>query len=154
MDSKVFPPSPTNLWLAYLAKGGSMKELRGIDQAQLDVMYAIAYGRYNSALYNDSLLIFKHLCLLDHINAKYFLGLGVTQVALHQYAQAAATLNHAEKLNNKDPRASLAMAGCFVEMRKLPLAKQALKTAIKRAKQSKKWEQELIKAKQLMVYVN
>lgn len=152
MDAKASHPSSTDLWLAFLAKGGSMKELRGIDQKQLEAMYRIAYGRYDSGLYNDSLLIFRHLCLLDHSEYRFFLGLGVTQVALKQYAQAAATLSHAEKLDPSDPRASLSMAGCFIEMKKLPLARQALKVTMLRAKKSDQWQQELAKAKQLMRY--
>ena len=154
MDAKALHPTSADLWLAYLAKGGSMKELRGIDQQQLDAMYKVAFGRYDSGLYNDALLIFRNLCLLDHSEYQYFLGLGVTQVALNQYAQAAATLSHAGKLDKADPRASLAMAGCFVEMKKLPLARQCLKTAIQRAGKSEQWKQELAKAQQLMKYAS
>ena len=152
MDSKA--QSPASLWLAYLAKGGSMRELRGLDESQLEAMYKVAYSRFNSALYDDALLIFRHLCLLDHNNYRYFLGLGATQAEMQFYAQAAATLAHAEKLDKADPRASLAMGGCFIEMKKMPLAKQALTSAIKRAEKSKQWSQELKKARHLMMYAS
>ncbi len=152
MESKTAHPSSEDLWLACLAKGGSMKELRGMGQRQLDAMYRIAYGRYDSGQYKDALLIFRHLCLLEHSEYRYFLGLGVTQVALEQFAQAAATLSYAESLSDKDPRASLAMAGCFVEMRNLSLAQLALVTAIKRARQSSRWKPEQTKAEQLLKF--
>lgn len=146
--------SPGSLWLAFLAQGGSMRELRGLDESQLEAMYKVAYSRFNSALYEDALLIFRHLCLLDHNNYRYFLGLGATQAQMQLYAQAAATLLHAEKLDTQDPRASLAMGGCFIEMKRMPLAKQALSHAIKRAEKSKQWRQELQQARHLMMYAS
>ena len=152
MDPKA--QSPASLWLAYLAKGGSMRELRGLDESQLEAMYKVAYSRFNSALYEDALLIFRHLCLLDHSNYSYFLGLGAAQAEMKLYAQAAATLAHAEKLDKADPRASLVMGGCFIEMKRMPLAKQALTNAIKRAEKSKQWSQELKKARHLMMYAS
>ena len=154
MEAKASLPSSTDLWVNYLAKGGSMKALRGIDQKQLEMMYKVAYGRYDSALYNDSLLIFKHLCRFDHREYRFFLGLGVTQVALQQYAQAAATFSYAEKLDHLDPRASLRMAGCFIELKKLNLARQALVVTIDRASRANQWKQELVKAEKLLEYTN
>lgn len=147
-------PSPSNLWLAYLAKGGSMKELRGLDNTQLEAMYKVAYGRYSSGLYDDSLMVFRHLCLLDHRNYQYFLGLGVTQSKLQQYTQAVATLSYAGRLDKADPRADVAMAGCFIELKKGNLAKQVLATAIAKAEKSEHWKQELKKARQLMAFVS
>lgn len=152
MDAKA--QSPASLWLAYLAKGGSLRELRGLDSSQLETMYKVAFSRFNSALYEDALLIFRHLCLLDHNNYRYFLGLGATQAEMQHYAQAAATLAHAIKLERDDPRASIAMGGCFIELRQMALAKQALSEAIKRAEKTKKWSQELKKARQLMMYAS
>lgn len=152
MDSKA--QTSASLWLAYLAKGGSMRELRGLSESQLEAMYKVAYSRFNSALYEDALMIFRHLCLLDHNNYSYFLGLGATLAEMHCYAQAAATLTHAEKLNKRDPRASLVMGGCFVEMKKMALARQALTNAIQRAEKSKEWSQELKKARHLMMYAS
>ena len=133
MDPKA--QSPASLWLAYLAKGGSMRELRGLDEFQLEAIYKVAYSRFNSALYEDALLIFRHLCLLDHKTIyRYFSWTWcLPRRKMQLYAQAAATLAHAEKLDKNDPRASLAMGGCFIEMKKMPLAKQALTNAIKKS---------------------
>ena len=147
-------PSLSGLWLAYLAKGGSMRELRGLDEKQLEAMYKVAYGRHSSGLYDDALLIFRHLCLLDHRNYSYFLGLGITQSKMGQYAQAAATLSYAQRLDKKDPRAPLAMGGCFIELKKGDLAKQALTSAISRAEKSECWKLELKKAHKLMAFVS
>ena len=147
-------PSSPGLWLAYLAKGGSIGRLQGLDQSQLEAMYKVGHGRFASGHYEEALPIFRQLCLLDHHSYQYFLALGATQSELHRYAQAAATLNHAQQLDRDDPRASLAMGGCFIELKQFSLARQALTTAITRAERSKSWARELKKARQLMIYIN
>ncbi|MFK0572373.1 hypothetical protein [Endozoicomonas sp.] len=153
MDKQTTSPSPAPPWLAYLAQGGTMKELRNIDQSQLDAIYQVAYGRFNSGLFNESLILFRHLCLLDHTHYGYFLGLGMVQFELQQFAQAAATLSHAEKLDAEDPRASVMMAKCFIELKKRPLVANALSEAISRAGRSERWHKELEQARRLMNYV-
>ncbi|WP_257294825.1 hypothetical protein [Endozoicomonas sp. YOMI1] len=153
MDNKADQPSSAPLWLAYLAKGGTMKELRNMDQSQLDAMYRVAFAQFNSGHYNDALKIFRHLCLLDHTSYSYFLGLGLSQYELSLFAQGAATLAHGEKLDQKDPRASLMMAKCFIEIERWSLAQKALSEAVMRASQSARWKDELQQAKKLTSFV-
>ncbi len=153
MDNKADQPSSASLWLAFLAKGGTMKEVRKMDQSQLDAMYKVAYTRFNSGRFRDALKVFRYLCLLDHTSYSYFLGLGLSQYELSQFAQAAATLAHAEKLDDKDPRASLMMAKSFIEIERWPLAQKALAEAVLRASQSGRWNDELQQAKKLISFV-
>ncbi|KEI72426.1 CDC27 family protein [Endozoicomonas elysicola] len=153
MDNKADQPSSASLWLAFLAKGGTMKEIRKMDQSQLDAMYKVAYARFNSGQFRDALKVFRYLCLLDHTCYSYFLGLGLSQYELSQFAQAAATLAHAEKLDEKDPRASLMMAKSFIEIERWPLAQKALAEAVLRASQSARWKDELQQAKKLISFV-
>ncbi|WP_419835570.1 SycD/LcrH family type III secretion system chaperone [Endozoicomonas atrinae] len=153
MDNKADQPSPASLWLAYLAKGGTMKELRNMDQSQLDAMYKVAFAQFNSGHFTEALKVFRHLCLLDHTRYSYFLGLGLSQYELSLFAQAAATLAHAEKLDQKDPRASLMMAKCFVEIKRWSLAQKALSETVTRASQSDRWKDELQQAEKLISFV-
>ncbi len=133
MDNKADQPSPAPLWLAYLAKGGTMKELRNMDQSQLDAVYRVAFARFNSGKFNDSLKIFRYLCLLDHTSYPYFLGLGLSQYELSQFAQALATLEYADKLDHHDPGASLVKAKCFMEMQCWFEAESMLKKVLARS---------------------
>ena len=154
MDNKADQPTSAPLWLAYLAKGGTMKEIRKMDQSQLDGMYKVAYARFNSGQFSDALKVFRHLCLLDHTCYSYFLGLGLSQYELTQFAQSSATLAHAEKLDAKDPRASLMMAKSFVEIERWELAQKASSEAVLRASQSARWKDELQQAKKLIRYMD
>ena len=153
MDNKADQPSSASLWLAYLANGGTMKELRNMDQSQLDAVYWVAFAQFNSGHYTDALKIFRHLCLLDHTSYSYFLGLGLSQYELSLFAQAAATLAHGAKLDQQDPRASLMMAKSFVEIEQWALAQAALSEAVIRARQSARWKDELLQAKKLTSFV-
>ncbi|USE34496.1 hypothetical protein [Endozoicomonas sp. SCSIO W0465] len=153
MDNKANQPSTASLWLAYLAKGGTMKELRNMDQNQLDAMYKVAFAQFNSGHFTDALKVFRHLCLLDHTRYCYFLGLGLSQYELSLFAQAAATLAHAEKLDQNDPRASLMMAKSFIGIKRWSLAQKAISETVVRASHSARWKDELQQAKKLTCFV-
>lgn len=98
--------------------------------------------------------MFRYLCLLDHTSYSYFLGLGLSQYGLSWFAEAAATFSHAEKLNDKDPRASLMMAKSFVEIERWQLARKALSEVVRRANQSAEWANELKQVKTLISFVD
>ena len=153
MDNKADQSSPLSNWLAYLAEGGTVKEIRKMDQSQLDAIYTVAYTRFNSGQYEDAVKFFRHLCLLDHARYSYFLGLGLSQYGLSWFAQAAATFFHAQKLNDEDPRASLMMAKSFVEIERWSLAQQALSETVLRASRSVRWKDELQQAQKLISVV-
>lgn len=153
MDKQAWKPPSSAQWVDFLARGGKLSELRQLDPNQLDAMYTVAHGRYSSGHYDEALKVFRYLCLLDHTSYRYFLGLGLTQARLSQFSQAAATLSHAEKLDSRDPRASLVMGECFLELKQKVLAAQALSVTIRRAKAAGRWQKELAKARQLANYV-
>ena len=140
-------------WLAYLAQGGTLKTLRNIDEPQLDTVYSVAYSRFNSGHYEDALMMFRHLCLLDHTQYAYFLGLGLAQFELSQFNRAAATLTHAAKLDRSNPEALLIAGKCFVELKRWPLADSALAEALTRATGSDRWQSEQQEIQQLLTQI-
>ncbi|MGB0361257.1 MAG: tetratricopeptide repeat protein, partial [Endozoicomonas sp.] len=117
-------------------------KLRNISQSQLDEAYKVAFTQFNSGQYKDAVTIFRHLCLMDHTCHRYFLGLGMSLFQLSRFDLAIAALSYAEKLDLKDPRASLIMGKCFKEMNQKPLALKALAESIFRAKQGARWKNE------------
>ena len=133
MDNKADQPSSAPLWLAYLAKGGTMKELCNMGQSQLDAMYRVAFARFNSGKFNDSSKIFRNLCLLDHTCYPYFLGLGLSQYELSRFAQSLAVLKYAEGLAHQDSGALLGMARCYMEMQCWFEAEGVLKKVLARS---------------------
>ena len=153
MENSTGQTASTAQWLNYLAKGGTVKALRNIDQAQLNTVYSVAYSRFNAGQYEDALMMFRHLCLLDHSQYAYFLGLGLAQFALSQFNLAAATLAHAAKLDSSQPEASLIMGKCFIELERWSLAESALSEALTRAASSDRWQGEEQDSQQLLTQV-
>ena len=148
-DNQSVPPL-----LDYMARGGTIKDLRNMDQSQLDTIYQVAFARFNSGQFREALQMFRHLCLLDHTCYAYFLGLGMAQYQLGDYAQAGATLAHGEKLDDSDPRASLMLAHCFAELELWSLARQTLSEVVLRASISGRWQDEAQQAEKLLLKVN
>lgn len=146
-DDQPVPPL-----LDYMARGGTIKDLRNIDQSQLDAMYQVAFARCNSGQFTEALPVFRHLCLLDHTSYAYFLGLGISLYELGDYALAAAALAHGEKLDERDPRASLMQARCFVELEQWHLAHQALSEVMLRGNTD--WQDECDQAQRLLLKVD
>ena len=159
MDASSFNDEPADqssshdLWHMYLAKGGTVKEIRGVDQGQMEAMYSLGYSRFDTGLYRDALKVFRYLALLDHWNPRYFLAIGLSLYKLGVYAEAIPSLSYAERLDKQDPRPSLCMTECFISLKNRRLAKKSLKEAVKRLKHSQGWELERKQARQLKHYL-
>ncbi|MDD7806016.1 MAG: hypothetical protein PUP46_10775 [Endozoicomonas sp. (ex Botrylloides leachii)] len=104
------------LKLAYLANSGTIKEVRGLSQQQLNIIYRVGYSHYSSARYQEALIIFRYLSLLDHRCHAYLLALGSTLKAMRQYSPALPVLDLAEQANKQDPRAAVCKAACLIEL--------------------------------------
>ncbi|WP_062265776.1 SycD/LcrH family type III secretion system chaperone [Endozoicomonas arenosclerae] len=142
-----------DLWLAYLNKGGTIRELRGLDQDQMEAIYQLGFSHYSIGHYSDALKVFRYLALLDHHNPRYYLGIALALHHLNHDAAAIPALNYAEKLNKNDPRPAICMTECFIRLKNRKLAVKALGNAAKILKSSKGWEEEKKQARQLKHYL-
>ena len=142
-----------DLWQMYLARGGTIKDLRKLDPDQMEAMYTLGYNRFDVGLFQNALKVFRYLALLDHCNPRYFLGIGLCLYKLGHYAEAIPSLSYAERLDKKDPRPSLCMTECFISLKNRRLAKKSLVEAVKRLKSSGGWKYERKQACQLKHYL-
>ena len=79
-------------------------------------MYSLAFGYYRTGKYDDALKLFKFLVLFDHLNAKFWLGLGAVQQVLKDFQGAVASYGYCSFLKLDDPRPQLHAAECFLAM--------------------------------------
>ena len=63
------------------ANGATLKEVRGITNDELEAVYSLGFGYYNTGKYEDAQKIFEFLVLFDHLNTKYWFALGAVQQA-------------------------------------------------------------------------
>lgn len=68
--------------------------LRGLSEDTLEQLYALGFNQYQAGKWDDAQKIFQALCMLDHYDARYFLGLGAcrqSSVSMNRPCRATAT---------------------------------------------------------------
>jgi len=112
------------------AQGTSLGTIRGLSPEHMEAIYSVAYNLYKNGRYEDALKVFKFLCLHDHLQGKFWMGLGATQQMLKQFKQAGTTYGYAYMLDSDNPQIPLHAADCFLADGNLPHAESALNLVI------------------------
>lgn len=119
------------LTTAFITEGLTFKAAKGISDADMEGIYSVGFNLYNSGKFEEAEKVFQFLCLFDHWNRKYWMGLGSTRQMLKQYPPALECYSYAALLKIEDPMAPLHAASCYLAMGDSVKAKSALKCAIK-----------------------
>lgn len=99
-----------------LKENATLKQIRGVSNAELEAVYALAFGYYNTGRFDEALKLFQFLVLFDHLNQKFWLGLGATQQALKDYQNAVASYGYASFLKLDNPKPQYHAAECFLAL--------------------------------------
>ena len=99
-----------------IEKGATLKQLKGVTNEELEAVYSLAFGYYRTGKYEEALKLFQFLVLFDHLNQKYWLGLGAAQQVLKDYQNAVASYGYCSFLNLDNPKPQLHAAECFLAM--------------------------------------
>lgn len=97
---------------SFFAEGGTFAMLRGVGAAQLETLYAQAFGFYQAGRLEDALTMFKGLAALDHYDARAFLGVAASYQGLERYQEALPAYAYGAMLAPQDPRFCLHAAEC------------------------------------------
>lgn len=97
-----------------LEKGSTLKQLKGVTNDELEAVYALAFGYYQTGKYDEAHKLFQFLVLFDHLNAKYWFGLGAVQQALKDYQSAVVSYGYCSFLKLDNPKPQLHAAECFL----------------------------------------
>lgn len=106
--------------------GGTMRDLKGVTDGEMEALYAIAYNYYSTGHYEEADKLFRFLVRLDHTNAKMWIGLGAVQQVRKDFANAATSYGYASFLNLDDPKPQYYAAQCFLALGDLKSAESAL----------------------------
>jgi len=96
--------------------GATLKQLKGVSNAELEAVYSLAFGYYRTGKYDEAAKLFQFLVLFDHLNAKFWFGLGAVQQALKDYTNAVASYGYCSFLNLENPKPQLHAAECFLAL--------------------------------------
>ena len=99
---------------ALIDKGSTLKQLKGVSNSELEAVYSLAFGYYRTGKYDEASKLFQFLVLFDHLNAKFWFGLGAVQQAMKDYQGAVASYGYCSFLNLEKPQ--LHAAECFLAL--------------------------------------
>ena len=95
---------------------GTIRELKGITDAEMEAIYSMGYSFYNTGRYDDAEKVFRFLVLFDHLEPKYWTGLGAVQQVKKLYGDAITSYGYASFLDLDNPKPQFFAAQCFLAL--------------------------------------
>ena len=96
--------------------GSTIKELKGIKNEELEAVYSLAFNYYRSGKYDEAEKLFNFLALFDHLNQKFWMGVGAVRQVKKDYAGAVQAYGYASFLDLHNPKPQIHAAECFLAM--------------------------------------
>ena len=113
---KIDPAKIANDVKTLIEKRATLKQMKGVTNDELEAVYSLAFGYYQTGKYEEAHKLFQFLVLFDHLNAKYWFGLGATQQALRDFQNAAVSYGYCSFLKLDNPKPQLHAAECFLAL--------------------------------------
>jgi type III secretion system low calcium response chaperone LcrH/SycD len=114
-----------------LAEGGTLKDVRGLSEADIETIYGIGFNFYNQAQYGQAEAMFRFACLHNHTEPRYWMALGNCRQMQKSYQPAVDAYGMAYVLKLEDPWPAIQSAICFLAMQDKESARKALDLADK-----------------------
>ena len=95
-------------------EGSTVKELKGITNAEMEAVYSIAFNYYRTGKYDEAEKLFNFLALYDHLNPKFWMGVGAVRQVRKDFPGAVQAYGYASFLDLSNPKPQLHAAECFL----------------------------------------
>ena len=115
MDEKVTMETIENAAKSFM-EGATIKELKGLTNDEMEAVYSLAFNFYRTGKFDDAEKLFNFLALFDHLNAKYWMGVGAVRQVKKDYVNAVQAYGYASFLDLKNPKPQLHAAECFLAL--------------------------------------
>jgi len=115
----------------FMTKGGTFKSLKGFTDDEMEAIYSVGYNLLQNGKAEDAENVFRFLCFFDHLEKKFWLGLGMCRKAQKNFAGAVDAFGFAGLLDVKDPRAPMHAAECHIALGNREAALSGLYAAAK-----------------------
>ena len=99
-----------------LANNGTLKDIRGLTAEHMEAVYSVAYNLYEQGKYEDAHDMFSFLGLYDHLEKKYWVGLGACRQMMKRYDGAIEAYSMASMLDVDNPEMPLHAAECHLAL--------------------------------------
>ena len=101
---------------ALMKDNATLKQIKGVSNAELEAVYSLAFGYYKTGKYEEAHKLFQFLVLFDHLNKKFWFGLGAVQQVMKDYQGAVASYGYCSFLDLTNPKPQLHAAECFLAL--------------------------------------
>ncbi|EHR5464995.1 SycD/LcrH family type III secretion system chaperone VcrH [Vibrio parahaemolyticus] len=115
--------------LSFLEEGGTLKMLRDVSADTIEHIYAVGYNFFQSGKIEQAAKVFQLLSMLDHYQARFFIGLGAARQELGEYLQAIDAYSYAALVDINDPRPPFHSAECHLKLEQLTEAESGFYSA-------------------------
>ena len=88
----------------FLQRGAVLADIRGLSERDMNAVYTLAYNQYDHGAYQRAETLFRFLCFYNHLEKKYFMGVGACRHMMRNYAGAVEAYAVAALLDADDPR--------------------------------------------------
>ncbi len=96
--------------------GATIKELKGITNAEMEAVYSLAFNFYRTGRYDDDEKLFNFLALFDPLNPKFWMGVGAVRQVRKDFPGALQAYGYASFLDLSNPKPQLHAAECFLAL--------------------------------------
>lgn len=108
----------------------------GFDRKTFEAMYAIARNVYQQGQYADAERMFRLLCLMDHRDMRFWLGLGASRQMAGDYEGAISSYLYAAYNLSEEPILYFYVARCYMSLGQIQAAKHSLNELIRHSNDS------------------
>ncbi|EHV9685636.1 SycD/LcrH family type III secretion system chaperone VcrH [Vibrio parahaemolyticus] len=115
--------------LSFLEEGGTLKMLHDVSAETIEHIYAVGYNFFQSGKIEQAAKVFQLLSMLDHYQARFFIGLGAARQELGEYLQAIDAYSYAALVDINDPRPPFHSAECHLKLEQLTEAESGFYSA-------------------------
>ncbi|EGR3414769.1 SycD/LcrH family type III secretion system chaperone VcrH [Vibrio parahaemolyticus] len=115
--------------LSFLEEGGTLKMLHDVSADTIEHIYAVGYSFFQSGKIEQAAKVFQLLSMLDHYQARFFIGLGAARQELGEYLQAIDAYSYAALVDINDPRPPFHSAECHLKLEQLTEAESGFYSA-------------------------
>ncbi|EGR3405478.1 CesD/SycD/LcrH family type III secretion system chaperone [Vibrio parahaemolyticus] len=115
--------------LSFLEEGGTLKMLHDVSADTIEHIYAVGYNFFQSGKIEQATKVFQLLSMLDHYQARFFIGLGAARQELGEYLQAIDAYSYAALVDINDPRPPFHSAECHLKLEQLTEAESGFYSA-------------------------
>lgn len=115
--------------LSFLEDGGTLKMLHDVSADTIEHIYAVGFNFFQSGKVEQAAKVFQLLSMLDHYQARFFIGLGAARQELGEYLQAIDAYSYAALVDINDPRPPFHSAECHLKLENLTEAESGFYSA-------------------------